>query len=154
MSKFIPDYVFDSIYDITPEILQSHGIRAVLIDLDGTMVSHKTALPTEEVAAFIRRLEDNGIHVVVFSNNNANRVGTFCEPLGGTKAANVPTNNINRKLLRAGVRNFSWIWENRGGSSPSRLILKNTRLCPNNVTMITEQYPSKIAITIARFIQG
>ena len=59
MSKFIPDYVFDSIYDITPEILQSHGIRAVLIDLDGTMVSHKTALPTEEVAAFIRRLEDN-----------------------------------------------------------------------------------------------
>ena len=82
MSKFIPDYVFDSIYDITPEILQSHGIRAALIDLDGTMVSHKTALPTEEVAAFIRRLEDNGIHVVVFSNNNANRVGTFCEPLG------------------------------------------------------------------------
>lgn len=82
MSKFIPDYVFDSIYDITPEILQSHGIRAALIDLDGTMVSHKTALPTEEVAAFIRRLEDNGIHVVVFSNNSANRVGTFCEPLG------------------------------------------------------------------------
>ena len=82
MSKFIPDYVFDSIYDITPGILQSHGIRAALIDLDGTMVSHKTALPTEEVAAFIRRLEDNGIHVVVFSNNNANRVGTFCEPLG------------------------------------------------------------------------
>ena len=82
MSKFIPDYVFDSIYDITPEILQSHGIRAALIDLDGTMVSHKTALPTAEVAAFIRRLEDNGIHVVVFSNNNANRVGTFCEPLG------------------------------------------------------------------------
>ena len=68
--------------DITPGILQSHGIRAALIDLDGTMVSHKTALPTEEVAAFIRRLEDNGIHVVVFSNNNANRVGTFCEPLG------------------------------------------------------------------------
>ena len=33
MSKFIPDYVFDSIYDITPEILQSHGIRAALIDL-------------------------------------------------------------------------------------------------------------------------
>ena len=55
---------------------------AALIDLDGTMVSHKTALPTAEVAAFLRRLEDNGIHVVVFSNNNANRVGTFCEPLG------------------------------------------------------------------------
>ena len=82
MSKFIPDYVFDSIFDITPELLQRHGIRAALIDLDGTMVSHKTALPTDEVASFVRRLEDAGIHVVVFSNNNANRVGRFSEPLG------------------------------------------------------------------------
>ena len=55
MSKFIPDYVFDSIFDITPELLKRHGIRAALIDLDGTMVSHKTALPTDEVASFVRR---------------------------------------------------------------------------------------------------
>ena len=82
MSKFIPDYVFDSIFDITPELLKRHGIRAALIDLDGTMVSHKTALPTDEVASFVRRLEDAGIHVVVFSNNNAQRVGRFSEPLG------------------------------------------------------------------------
>ena len=82
MSKFIHDYVFDSIFDITPELLKRHGIRAALIDLDGTMVSHKTALPTDEVASFVRRLEDAGIHVVVFSNNNAQRVGRFCEPLG------------------------------------------------------------------------
>ena len=63
MSKFIPDYVFDSIFDITPELLKRHGIRAALIDLDGTMVSHKTALPTDEVASFVRRLEDAGIDV-------------------------------------------------------------------------------------------
>ena len=37
MSKLIPDYVFDSIYDITPEILTSHGIRAVLVDLEAAM---------------------------------------------------------------------------------------------------------------------
>lgn len=28
MSKLIPDYVFDSIYDITPEVLTAHGVRA------------------------------------------------------------------------------------------------------------------------------
>ena len=39
MSKLIPDYVFESIYDITPALLQQHGIRGVLIDLDGTMAS-------------------------------------------------------------------------------------------------------------------
>lgn len=45
MSKLIPDYVFDSIYDITPEMLTAHGVRGVLVDLDGTMASHKAALP-------------------------------------------------------------------------------------------------------------
>ena len=30
MSKLIPDYVFDSIYDITPEVLTAHGVRGVL----------------------------------------------------------------------------------------------------------------------------
>ena len=48
MSKLIPDYVFDSIYDITPEVLTAHGVRGVLVDLDGTMASHKATrfLPT------------------------------------------------------------------------------------------------------------
>ena len=27
MSKLIPDYVFDSIYDITPEVLTAHGVH-------------------------------------------------------------------------------------------------------------------------------
>ena len=27
MSKLIPDYVFDSIYDITPEVLTAHRVR-------------------------------------------------------------------------------------------------------------------------------
>ncbi len=82
MSKLIPDYVFDSIYDITPEILTSHGIRAVLVDLDGTMASHKAALPPEKLHTFVDRLQNAGITVLVFSNNNPGRVGKFCEALG------------------------------------------------------------------------
>lgn len=82
MSKLIPDYVFDKIYDITPELLQSHGVRAVLIDLDGTMVSHKTALPPESLRAFVQSLHEAGIKVLVFSNNREARVQKFCSPLG------------------------------------------------------------------------
>lgn len=82
MSKLIPDYVFDSIYDITPEILTSHGIRAVLVDLDGTMASHKAVLPPENLHTFVDRLQNAGITVLVFSNNNPSRVGKFCEALG------------------------------------------------------------------------
>lgn len=81
MSKLIPDYVFDSIYDITPAFLQQHGIRGVLIDLDGTMASHKTALPSGALAPFLRALQQNGVRVLVFSNNREARVRKFCEAM-------------------------------------------------------------------------
>lgn len=82
MSNLIPDYVFPSIYDITPTLLRENGVRGVLIDLDGTMASHKAALPSETVAPFVRGLSDAGIRVLVFSNNNERRVSKFCEELG------------------------------------------------------------------------
>lgn len=82
MSKLIPDYVFDSIYDITPGVLTAHGVRGVLVDLDGTMASHKAALPPDTLHLFVDRLKDAGIAVLVFSNNHPERVGKFCEPLG------------------------------------------------------------------------
>lgn len=80
MSKLIPDYVFDSIYDITPEVLTAHGVRGVLVDLDGTMASHKAALPPDTLHTFVDRLKNAGIAVLVFSNNHPERVGKFCEP--------------------------------------------------------------------------
>ena len=82
MSKLIPDYVFDSIYDITPALLAKHGVRGVLIDLDGTMASHKAALPPEKLSPFVRTLPDAGLTVLVFSNNREARVGKFCRALG------------------------------------------------------------------------
>ena len=82
MSKLIPDYVFDSIYDITPALLAKHGVRGVLIDLDGTMASHKAALPPEKLSPFVRTLHDAGLKVLVFSNNREARVGKFCRALG------------------------------------------------------------------------
>ena len=82
MSKLIPDYVFESIYDITPALLQQNGVRGVLIDLDGTMASRKAALPPDTLAPFVRALHDAGLRVLVFSNNGASRVGRFCDALG------------------------------------------------------------------------
>ncbi|WNX85575.1 hypothetical protein RWV98_04675 [Agathobaculum sp. NTUH-O15-33] len=52
MSLLIPDYVFDSIYEITPALLAASGVRGVLFDLDGTIASHKAALPPEALAPF------------------------------------------------------------------------------------------------------
>ena len=82
MSKLIPDYVFDSIYDITPEVLTAHGVRGVLVDLDGTMACPQGCFAARYAAPLCRSAEDAGIAVLVFSNNHPERVGKFCEPLG------------------------------------------------------------------------
>ncbi|MDO4270329.1 MAG: YqeG family HAD IIIA-type phosphatase [Eubacteriales bacterium] len=82
MSKLIPDFVFESIYDITPLFLRENGVRGVLIDLDGTLASHKAALPPEALAPFVRALHEGGLRVLVFSNNREGRVGRFCAALG------------------------------------------------------------------------
>lgn len=98
MSKLIPDYVFNSIYDITPALLARHGVRGVLIDLDGTMASQKAALPPDTLAPFLRGLRNSGLAVLVFSNNHSKRVERFCESLG------FPCISSARKPLRGGFR--------------------------------------------------
>ena len=80
MSKLIPDYVFDSIYDITPALLEKNGVRGVLIDLDGTMASHKAALPPDKLTPFIRTLHDAGLKVLVFSNNREDFISRAGKP--------------------------------------------------------------------------
>ena len=55
------------------------------------------------------------------------------------------TNTMNSRLLRHGVCQLGWIAENSRGNNPSRDMLKNTRLCPSNITRITEVYPQMMA---------
>ncbi len=81
-NPFIPRYVFDSIYDITPALLEKDGVRGILIDLDGTMASRHAARPAATVAPFLKRFLDAGMKVAVLSNNNEDRVRVFCEDLG------------------------------------------------------------------------
>ncbi len=83
MKNLIPDYVFSSIYEITPDFLIKNGVRGVLIDLDGTLASNKTAQPPypQELDAFLKTLRDSGLRVLVFSNNHKRRVGLFCKSL-------------------------------------------------------------------------
>ncbi len=83
MKKLIPDYVFSSIYEITPDILIKNGVRGVLIDLDGTLASNKTAQPPypKDLHTFLKMLKGSGLRVLVFSNNHKRRVDLFCKSL-------------------------------------------------------------------------
>ena len=48
------------------------------------------------------------------------------------------------------MRNFGCVSENTFGTSPSRLIAKNTRDCPSSITRITDEKPARIA-TVTNF---
>ena len=80
MLKYLtPDCVFDTIFDITPAFLLSRGIRGALIDIDGTVSSHRVRLPSPALCEYIKGLQAAGIQVLFLSNNKRERVGVFSE---------------------------------------------------------------------------
>ncbi|EOT46970.1 MULTISPECIES: YqeG family HAD IIIA-type phosphatase [Enterococcus] len=73
-SNFKPTWMVDAIYKITPEQLQTHGIKAVLTDLDNTLIAWNNPEGTIELQQWLLTLKKAGIPVIVVSNNNEERV--------------------------------------------------------------------------------
>lgn len=65
-----PDYNLKSIYDIDLEELQQQGIKAILFDLDSTLMASKSGFYTDEVYSFIKRVEEKFFMAVVSNNKN------------------------------------------------------------------------------------
>ncbi|MBQ9747412.1 MAG: YqeG family HAD IIIA-type phosphatase [Clostridia bacterium] len=80
--SFVPDVMYDSVFEITPEALLSRGIRAVVLDIDNTLVTYGVAEPTDEVIAWIDTLKQAGLSVAIASNNHEPRVALFNKKLG------------------------------------------------------------------------
>ncbi len=81
-SSYKPTWMVEAIYQITPQQLQDQGIKAVLTDLDNTLIAWNNPNGTEELRHWLVQMETAGIPVVVVSNNNAQRVGKAIEPFG------------------------------------------------------------------------
>ena len=77
----LPDYDFDTYKGLTPEFLKSIGKTCVLCDIDNTLVPYDVPLPTEDVISWAKTLTDNGIKLILVSNNEKERVEKFNESL-------------------------------------------------------------------------
>ena len=62
--NFRPDIYVSSFKKITPELLSSLGVRALLTDLDDTLVPHGCMVIPDEVKNWVAALSENGISVV------------------------------------------------------------------------------------------
>ena len=78
---FIPDYMFDTVYDIPLNLFSDNGIEGLFLDIDNTLVPYEIATPTEENLAWFKKLQDMGIKLFFVSNNHAERVELYANGL-------------------------------------------------------------------------
>ena len=67
--KLIPTKYFDTIYDIDFFALYEQGYRVILTDLDNTLESYKTAIPSTKLMKLFDQLKQIGFKIMIVSNN-------------------------------------------------------------------------------------
>ena len=75
-SRFYPDAVIESAYDINYDALLADGIRGIIFDIDNTLVPHG-APPDERSIKLLSELTDMGFSLLFLSNNKEPRVKSF-----------------------------------------------------------------------------
>lgn len=79
---FYPDEWLDSTYQIDFEGLKEKGIKALIFDIDNTLVPHGAPADERAIALF-ERLHSLGFVVTLLSNNKEPRVKMFCDAVVG-----------------------------------------------------------------------
>ncbi len=78
LRQFYPDEYKESTYSIDFEALRKEGYKAILFDIDNTLVPH--GAPADERAKqLFDRLHSLGYRCMMLSNNKEPRVRSFCE---------------------------------------------------------------------------
>ena len=77
-----PEYLFRDVTHITPEFLKEKGIRALVLDVDNTLTLHDDPSLPEGIRAWLDKLEDEGVLLMIASNNGPQRVSRFAGAVG------------------------------------------------------------------------
>ena len=105
--SLVPDRLYAAYTDITPQMLQSWGIRLLLCDLDYTLAPRSVARPDKQVLAWVQAMKDAGIEVMILSNNRSSaRVEEFCKDMGITyvgHAGKPAKRGYREAMAKAGV---------------------------------------------------
>lgn len=82
LKKCYPKYCVKSVYELDERFYTSNGIKAVIFDIDNTLVTHDTPEPPQELLEYFENLGQWGIKYAIASNNKRSRVELFCKNLG------------------------------------------------------------------------
>jgi len=78
---FFPTYYVDSVLLVRPEWLKDQGKKAVILDLDNTILPRDKEYIADELLAWVHELKDAGIKVCLVSNSWFRRVNTVGKQL-------------------------------------------------------------------------
>lgn len=80
--KLTPDYMFETYTEISPEFLNSIGVKALFIDLDNTIASIDQHKASRQNILWFEKIISRGIKVALVSNASIKRVNNFNANLG------------------------------------------------------------------------
>ena len=69
------------ITQITPEMLCTLSVRALLLDVDNTLTTHNNPVADPHIAQWLELMRKNGIPMMIISNNKPARVKAFANAL-------------------------------------------------------------------------
>lgn len=72
-----PDIFLDSLFDITPSLLQKIGIEALILDVDNTLRVCGSGVPYDGVVCWVNSMKLAGVHMVIASNNFRKSIEPF-----------------------------------------------------------------------------
>ncbi len=77
-----PKIKLEKVTDITIEILNKYGIKALILDVDNTLSTHHGQVLTDGLSEWLELMRQNGIKMTVLSNSNSRRLTPFAEKIG------------------------------------------------------------------------
>ena len=101
-----PDAMLGGFAAVTPALLHAYGVRALLCDIDNTLVPYEEAEPTDAVRRWLAALADAGICIGFVSNNDPARVNRFNQSLqlfAYAKAGKPSTRAVRALLAQSGM---------------------------------------------------
>ena len=78
----MPTAAVRNVTDISIELVRELDTDAILLDVDNTLAPPTSHIPYEGVQEWIDMLKENGIQVVICSNNYRKRVRQFSDSVG------------------------------------------------------------------------
>lgn len=94
--RLYPNECFDKVEQITIEYLQKRKIKALILDVDNTLIDYHRNL-SETIIQWVKELKNHGIKLYILSNtNHREKVEEV------SQALNIPYRNLAKKPFKAG----------------------------------------------------